>query len=175
VNVNTVQPVPCPVCATRILAQWFPAIMRSDNDATASRPSAVSDAVEASCFYHPAKQAAIVCENCGRFLCSLCDIELAGDHLCSHCIEAGKRKATLGHVEKSRTLWDEIALALSILPLLAWPVTVITAPATLFFVFRHWNRPLSIIPRTKIRYVLAVIFASLQIVGWTVFGYHLLT
>jgi hypothetical protein len=160
-----------------MLALWFPAIQRANEDAAAiaGRTSLPLDANEASCFYHPAKRAAIVCQTCGRFLCSLCDIELAGEHLCSNCIEAGKRKATLNKIEKNRTLYDEMALATSILPLLMWPATLITAPVTLVIVFRYWKKPLSIIPRTKSKYILAAIIACLQILGWSVVAYHLLT
>jgi hypothetical protein len=36
-------------------------------------------------------------------------------------------------------------------------------------VFRYWNAPGSIIPRSKIRFVLAFGLALLQIVGWILF------
>lgn len=176
-RVNAAQPAPCHACLNPMLALWFPAIQQPHEDAAAiaSRTSLPLDTDEASCFYHPAKRAAIVCQTCGRFLCSLCDIELAGEHLCSNCIEAGKRKATLNTIEKNRTLYDEMALAVSTLPILFWPATLLTAPGTLFIVVRYWKKPLSIIPRTKTKYILAAIFASLQILGWSVAAYHLLT
>ena len=44
--------------------------------------------------------------------------------------------------------------------------TIFTAPVVIYLTIRHWNSPSSIIPRTKIRFVLAFIIASLQIAGW---------
>jgi hypothetical protein len=49
--------------------------------------------------------------------------------------------------------------------LLVWP-TILSAPVVLFMVIRYWGAPGSIIPRSKIRFVLAFGIAGLQIVGW---------
>jgi hypothetical protein len=69
-------------------------------------------------------------------------------------------------LENQRTLYDGIALTLAVLPILMWPLTFITAPASLFIVVRHWRSPLSVVPRTRVRYVLAALFAVAQIAGW---------
>ena len=50
---------------------------------------------------------------------------------------------------------DSIALSLSLLPVVIWPVTCLTAPAALFYAIRHWKSPTSILPRTKVRYLAA--------------------
>jgi hypothetical protein len=77
-----------------------------------------------------------------------------------------KEKSALKELDRDRILYDEVALALSLLPLLMWPATCITAPATVVVVIRCWKRPSSVIPRTKIRFVLALLVAGLQIFGW---------
>ena len=61
-----------------------------------------------------------------------------------------------------------MALALAIYPLIIFYFTIITAPAALFIALRHWNSPSSLIPRTKIRLVVAIVFALLEIAGWGV-------
>jgi hypothetical protein len=45
-------------------------------------------------------------------------------------------------------------------------VTFITAPIAIIVAVRHWNSPPSMIHRTKTRYVVAIILAALQVVGW---------
>jgi hypothetical protein len=40
---------------------------------------------------------------------------------------------------------------------------------------RYWNAPRSIVHRTKIRLVLAIILATLQIVGWGVGIYFIVS
>ncbi len=135
-----------------------------------SGPGAVGEAVmvegEASCFYHPAKKAVLLCESCGRFLCAVCDVEMNGVHLCPACVESGKKKGRLKQLENRRTLYDSLALAVAVYPIiLVWP-TLISAPAAIYIAVRYWNAPSSVVPRSKWRAVLAIILALLQIVGW---------
>ena len=121
---------------------------------------------EAGCFYHPKKRAATVCDACGRFLCSLCDIQVHNRHYCPGCLETGKRKGTLAATKKRTVLYDEMALGLAILPLLAWPLTVATAPATLVVIVRYWKAPGGLTPRKRTKSVVAAILALAQIGGW---------
>ncbi|HZR47536.1 MAG TPA: hypothetical protein VFA47_12565 [Candidatus Manganitrophaceae bacterium] len=65
-----------------------------------------------------------------------------------------------------RVLYDNISLSLAILPLLIFWFTIITAPIAIYFILRHWKSPSSILPRTKVRFVLAFLLAVLQITGW---------
>ena len=157
----------CPGCGAGTLAAVFPAWTRAQSVGQAGER--VLTEGESSCFYHPDKKAVIACESCGRFLCALCEIDLSGKRLCAGCIETGKRKGRMRHMRTHRMLYDEAALALALLPLLIWPFTIITAPATLVFVARFWKSPGSIIPRSKFRYVLAVLVALTQLTLWAVF------
>ena len=63
-------------------------------------------------------------------------------------------------------LYDSIALAVSTFPLLLFYFTLLSAPATLFIVWRYWNAPTSLLPRTRVRFVIAAIIAVLEIAGW---------
>jgi hypothetical protein len=38
----------------------------------------------------------------------------------------------------------------------------------LYVAIRYWKAPRSIVHRTRVRFILAIIFASLQIGGWVV-------
>jgi hypothetical protein len=164
---------PCPSCGTKIYAVLFPALTKESSE---SRPgqTLLLD-TDASCFYHPQKKAEIACEYCGRFLCALCDVEMEGKHLCPPCIETGKQKGRIKTLENRRTLYDSIALSVSVLPLLIFYFTLITAPVAIYIAIRHWNAPTSILHGSKWRFVFAIIFASLQIVGWGVLAYYLIS
>jgi hypothetical protein len=143
----------------------FPALLKERSSGTSGEALIVDD--EASCFYHPKKKAVIPCGSCGRFLCSLCDVEFNGRHLCPSCLARGKRKGKIKNLQNHRILYDNIALSFAFIPILAiWP-TILTAPISLFLVIRYWNAPTSIVPRNKWRFVLAFIIAGLQIVGWS--------
>jgi len=153
--------VACLRCGQKIRIAVFPAI---EQRRVGALPEAVAVESEASCFYHPQSRAAVPCEECGRFLCSLCDLEVEGRHICPVCFQAGVKTRKIATVETRRTMYDSIALALATLPaLLFWPA-LISAPAALWMVVRRWNAPGSLLPRTRIRLYLAALFALSEIV-----------
>ena len=96
---------------------------------------------------------------------------MPGQHLCPVCLESGSKKGKLSSLENHRILYDSAALSLAIVPILFWPLTVFTGPMAVFMGIRYWNAPSSILPRTKIRLVLAIIIGLIQIVLWGVLIY----
>lgn len=165
------EPFPCRGCGRLVQLEVFPAFFRPGGPGRDGE--LIVSEEEASCFYHANKRAVRTCDACGRFLCALCDCDLGSEHLCPGCIETGKKKGKLSKLEHSRVLYDSIALALAVLPVVLFPLiyfTVITAPMALFLAIRHWNTPTSIVRRTKARHVLAIAFSAAEIAGWvTVF------
>jgi len=81
----------------------------------------------------------------------------------------------LRNLENERVLYDQIALSLSLLPLIFWPATLVTAPIAFYMAIRHWNTAVSLAPRMcRLRFILAMLFSLPQIVGWLfLFGYLL--
>jgi hypothetical protein len=164
---------PCPACGVPVQVEIFPALFRPTARGRGGEALMVEG--ESSCFYHPQKKAVVPCQGCGRFLCALCDCELHGEHFCPACLEVGRQKGRITRLENQRTLYDGIALSLAILPLLIFYFTIITAPMALFIAIRYWNAPRSIVHGTRIKLVLAIILATLQIVGWGIGIYFITT
>lgn len=161
---NRYEMAECPSCGVSLRVDVFPALFREHETGFLGENIALE--TESSCFFHPQKRAVVPCAECGRFLCALCDIEFSGRHLCPQCLEVGGKKRTIKSLENQRVLYDDIALALAIIPaIFVWP-TIITAPMSLFIAIRHWKTPLSIIPRTKFRFIIAMVLSGLQITGW---------
>lgn len=156
----------CPGCSSLIRADVFPALFKK---APAVAVENILADGQAGCFFHPQKKAVVPCGSCGRFLCSLCDVEFGGRHVCPSCLEAGKSKRRIRNLETERVLHDSIALSIAILPILMWFVTIVTAPISIFYSLRHWKSPMSILPRTKVRFVFAVLISVLQLGGWFFF------
>jgi hypothetical protein len=159
-----IRAIRCPACGRPHTVELFPAFWRGLAGGEAARPVALPD--QAACFYHPSSQAAAVCDGCGRFLCALCLVSFHGRSLCPACIQAGFRKRTFQNLDSRRILYDDIALGLALIPLLAWPLTALTAPAALFVAIRYWRTPSSLIPRSRARRVAAMVLALFQIAGW---------
>lgn len=161
---------PCPACGTPLTGYLFPAL--SHPTLLSRPPEAVLTDMEAGCFFHASKKAVVACEGCGRFLCGLCDLDWQGMHLCSTCLETGKRKGRIKTLENSRLLFDQMALSLAVLPLvppiviLTWVFTCVTAPASIFISLRYWNAPGSLVSRSKIVFILALVLALAQVAAW---------
>ena len=152
----------------------FPALYRQAE--VGKRGDAVTAEGEASCYFHPHKKAVAICSSCGCFICSLCETELAGACLCPSCIDKGRQSETVENLISQRTLHDSLALSVAILPLLFFPLTVVSAPLAMYLVIRHWKKPGSILPRSKIRFVCAFLIALAQVCGWiAVLGLSLFT
>ena len=158
----------CPSCAKTARVLAFPALFREAVPVVAPLDQVLSEG-EASCFYHPAKRAAVPCGACGRFLCALCDVKLGDRHLCPGCVETGRAKGKITELEPARTLWDTTALMLAAVPLvLCYPISILTAPAAVVVAIVGRKKPSSVIPRGRWRLWLALVLAVLQILGWLV-------
>ena len=171
--INTNALVPCAVCGAKIRVDLFPAAFKPPETMETSEILVVDN--DAGCFYHPGKKAVVHCDSCGRFLCTLCDVDMGGEHLCFSCLEAGKKKKKRMDLVNQRTIYDDIALRLAVYPMLLFWITIVTAPAALFIAIRHYKTPSSIIPRTRIRFWIAGFLATAQIIGWVAGLYSLIT
>lgn len=132
---------------------------------------ALSAAGEATCFYHPQKKAVIACESCGRFLCALCDIEIGTEHRCPACLEAARRSRCPDALENRVIRWDRVALGLTTITVLVWPLMIVAAPAALFIVIRYWNKRSVILPASRSGYIIAGLLALGEIAGFIAIGY----
>lgn len=168
---NTFDLSECPSCKALIRVDVFPAFLKEQKTDLAAGEELFDK--ESGCFFHPQKRAVTPCAICGRFLCSMCDIEFNGQHVCPVCIDTGKKKKKIVNLETHRTLYDNISLVLATVPLLLFYVTIITAPMSLFVALKYWKAPSSIIPRTKVRFIFAIFFSVLQITGWIVLFVYL--
>jgi len=159
---NDQEAATCRGCGERIVARVFPAMNRKPEAVAADRIAADT---EASCFYHAANRAAISCEQCGRFLCALCDLDLDGRHLCPACLQRGVSVEKSASFDDRRLQYDSLALHLLTWPIFTVWLPMFAAPAALYFVIRHWNTPMSILPRTRLRLWLAALLGLAEVVG----------
>ncbi len=153
----------CPMCETELRAVFFPAFFKPA--AADGAGAAVAAEGESGCFFHPRKPALHPCDGCGRFLCALCNIDFAGRHLCPTCIEAGKTKGKMADLENRRVLYDNIALAVSLLPLTCFGLyfMFITGPLAVALSLWFWNRPTSLFRRNKWRFVAAILLGLTEL------------
>src|ERR1039458_5057388 len=80
----------CTYCWSLNTVRAFPAMFREAG--APARPEVALDG-EAACFDHAGKRAVAVCNQCGRFVCELCKVELGGHVWCPSCVAAGSGAA----------------------------------------------------------------------------------
>lgn len=165
---------PCPGCRRKLRCEVFPAYHVGPRIGRAGE--LLIDPSEASCFFHTEKKAVVACENCGRFLCSLCDLEFDGRHLCPNCLAAARKKGALAGLDHYRLSWFGLALLLSVVPLIFfYPLSLLTAPAAIVVALIGLRQPPSLTGRRRwISCAAALLFSLGQIGAWIWFGRHFL-
>lgn len=86
-----------------------------------------------------------------------------GQVWCPICIENSRRNPADAEFQTSRVLYDSIALAVAGWPLLTIYFWIFGAPIAIYVALRYWKRPSSIIPRTKWRFVLALLLGVIEL------------
>ena len=163
----------CSHCSSRLRIYIFPALFAKNQPLKDDKVSLNGE--EATCFYHPTRPAVVPCGSCGRYLCTLCEIEMGEETICPNCMDRASRNEEVNELIDSRTRYDSIALSLAVYPILFWFITFMTAPISIYVTIRHWRSPLSILPRSRFRFVLAFIIAGIQISLWSVLLFSLVT
>ena len=156
----------CPSCTTEMEWHVFNALLRPP-ETVRHGDAALLDG-ESTCFYHVSKKATVVCEGCGRFLCSLCDVTLGDSHLCASCVESAVHdtdpaKARTAYAKERRfkhvyTYYDRIALILAMLSCLLFYLAPFLLPVSVYLTVRYWKKPMSAVPRGRWRFLCAVLF-----------------
>ncbi len=155
----------CGTCKSRIETALFPALFRVPE--SCAQEMVLTD--EAACYFHAGRVAAFACSRCGRFLCPLCRIEWSGQDVCAACLEAASKWTEGDTLASSRFHFDSLALTVSTAGVLTGFLSILTAPLALGLAVFTFSKECSIAPRSRIRFILAMLFSAATIVGWTVF------
>lgn len=162
---NTPAPIHCLSCRTIIYVEVFPARVRPRSEV---RPAeSVLESGVTSCFYHDGKKAVLPCDDCGRFLCALCEIELNGQHLCPSCIDRSRTKGGLANLENSRKDYARASFLTFVIPLMLFflfPIWLLTGPVAIGLGIFSFFRPGSIVGPRRWRAVVGIVGGAVQIV-----------
>ena len=157
----------CGACSAPLGYVLFPALHRARPVARAVR----SVDGDATCFFHTQNQAAAICDDCGRYLCEVCEVPAEDEgRLCPPCV-SGRRKRTPQKAAEVIT-YDSIALTTALLPMLVWPLTLVTAPIALTLAIIGLRKPRSLVRRGTTGLVTAIVLGGLQIGGWAALGVY---
>jgi hypothetical protein len=137
---------PCPGCARPMRGQVFRLWSTAEPHAPTTSDRALEG--EAACFFHPENRAALACDSCGRFVCSVCDLHVGSRHLCPLCLGSGLNKQKLPEIVSRRFLWSWAAFWLGLLPLIFiiadWWCLTVTGTSAIIIALVGWKRPGSV-------------------------------
>jgi hypothetical protein len=166
------QPGPCKTCEATTQALVFPALFREVARGETGQTILVDG--EASCFYHAQKRASVPCDECGRFLCPVCDIEFNNGHICPSCLQGNQQGKGRPDFIKNRVPYDSLALSIiyfSTAAVCLVSLWAITGAAAIFFAIFSWYQPPGPIRRTRARAIVAIVLGLVQIIAcigfWT--------
>lgn len=155
----------CPDCQARLSVYVFPAWGRSTPVGECAQP--ITDAQEAACFFHADRRAVHPCDQCGRYLCALCDFPIGNRHLCGGCVEKSARGTHLGELERNRKRWDVVVWYCLLLPIILCAYVVpITAIVAIVLSFKHLKSPPSLVSRSRLWLKLGIAFAFIELVAF---------
>ncbi len=149
----------CPRCRQVLEITLLPAYGRAPTVGQVGSNRTADD--DPACFFHASKRAEVPCDQCGRFLCALCQLVVAGQNLCPTCLASGAG-GPRGAWEKERFRWDLLAWFLVLGPPLSlclWFLSPLTSLVALGIGVWKLNSPPSRIHRSRRRLVVAVLAA----------------
>ncbi len=155
----------CTECLLTFQLTIFPAALK-DGKASPVENRQVFHEGESTCFEHQSSLAVATCQDCGRFLCSLCEVKTGELIQCLDCFVKTKENQNADKIVR----WDQILPAIAILPILFWPFTIITAPAVLILAILKGKNPANNpLPFSRAAIAIAFFFALMQIGFWGFF------
>lgn len=158
-------PLTCGHCRTVSMVERFPVHGRGLQPVATGAPSGAD---EATCFVHAEKRAESACDQCGRFMCALCEIRVGDRHLCPQCF-GGASSHAQGPVplERYRSMPARLAFWVALGSGILGPLALIGGPIAIFLAVRGLRRPGSLTgQRHVVLAVLAIILGGLQALFW---------
>lgn len=159
-------PAACPACGARVEAAVFPRLFGNAGDETGRQALDF----EATCYYHEQKRAERVCDSCGVFMCGVCDTPVGDARVCPRCVERDIREQTSTRFVHQRLHYDSVALLLAVLSILflfpfycLFPLGLLAATLAIVLSVYYWRKSLSLLPRRRWRFVLAVLLGTLNL------------
>lgn len=143
-----------------------PAFLRDAPEAAAIGRAALDD--EATCYYHPDRQAVAVCDASGRFMCELCKVDFNGRVYCMEAFEQLRRDGTDPDFAGEAHRLDRAAFLLAALPpfsIVFYFLSYLTAPVAFFLAsYSLFQKPRGPLPWGRGLAILALGLSSANIV-----------
>lgn len=150
----------CGFCRVPVTARTFPCLSKGSAPVPRGIPAAEGDA---TCQFFPEVKAEVICDECGCFMSQKAAAEWGDKTLCLPCLHRLREEKSDTEFRADLKIWDNRALGL----LALLPLTLFTAPAALFILVKFRKEPKSWIPRSSLRWWIALALTVTVLLGWT--------
>jgi len=154
----------CAICRAKTEYHFYPRYFR-DPEEEGTR-SALSHKGDATCVFYPELKAEKICDECGSFLSSKAAVDWSGSTYCMPCLYHLREKKRETDFQAKSVLHENRALGLMIFLL---PFSLFTAPLALFLLLKNRKVRGGFVPRTGIRWWLALVLSITLTTAWIVF------
>jgi hypothetical protein len=136
------QPFRCRHCGAGAEVEAFPVLGRG---LLPGRTGVATVGDEAACFFHADKRAECACDQCGRYICALCDIQVGERHFCPQCFGGDPgRPAPSALTERERSMPGRLAFWMAVVTLFLGPLGSIGGPIAVWQAIRGLRAPRSV-------------------------------
>jgi hypothetical protein len=157
----------CPSCERVMIAASFEPV-------TFTRSEVLPELMNldgATCFHCPGQPAHHVCDGCGSYICRTCQVEWFGERVCLSCLHQRREVKPVETYKQKTILWDNLALALMLFPLLLIPVygyclSAIISPVAFFLLVTRAKKNRSLVPRSLFRYWAGIVMSVLLVLSF---------
>ncbi len=115
---------------------------------------------EASCYNHVTRKAISGCENCGRLICSVCDLEVGGKHFCPTCATSQQVVAKCDPLIHRQFCPEKAVFILGFLSLYPFCGAILFSPPALYIANQNYSKRTSLDGGGRI-WMISGIFLSL--------------
>ncbi len=161
---NSIDTIICHGCGKKNKVVIYDTILKELNQG--EKICTVTEDDDANCYKHQKNLAVKSCEHCGAYICSLCDIEVNGKHICPDCFNNQQNSPSNG---KSNFMHAQLAFILSIVQVFIWYLIPIFSIGIIIYSIIFWRKdknPYS--NSSKIFFVLAILISLIALITITV-------
>jgi len=157
----------CRFCRTAATVEVFPAYGRGFQP---GRAGVAVGGEEAACYFHAEKRAEAACDQCGRYVCALCEIHVGGRHFCPQCFGGdANRPAASSVTERSRAMPGRLGFWVAFGSFLLGPLAMIGGPMAVYWGIQGFRVPGSLTgKRNRVLAGLAVLLGLAETTLWLV-------
>ncbi len=160
----SIDTIKCHGCGKKNKIVIYDAILKELNQG--EKICTITEEDDANCYKHQKNLAVKACDHCGAYICSLCDIEIHGEHICPDCFNNQQKSQSNS---KSNFMHAQLAFILSIAQVFIWYLIPIFSIGIIIYSIIFWKKDKNPYGKSsKIFFILAILISLIALIGFSI-------